>query len=145
MDWTAAAGKETERAANVFKAEKGGGDKKSECLVKWRSKEHFSVLRSPSVRRNSLTTRCGPHRIVRFLRSLERHKSKTMEGQEGRNPGTQERKDGMPESQLLKEPTNDGVGRGRVEANKSRVPDFDFWEPSPHWPFVQETRVLSLS
>ena len=84
------------------------------------------VLRSPSVRRNSLTTRCGPHRIVRFLRSLERHKSKTMEGQEGRNPGTQERKDGMPESQLLKEPTNDGVGRGTGRGAQEPRPRFRF-------------------
>ena len=45
-------GRKKKRSANVFKMEKEGGDKKPECLVKWRSKEHFSLLR-----RNSLTTR----------------------------------------------------------------------------------------
>ena len=57
-----------------------------------------------------------------FLRPLERHKSKTMDGR-GRN---EQRKDGMPESQLLKEPSNQGA-RG----SRSRVG-------------VQETGALSL-
>ena len=59
------------------------GDKKAECLVKWRFER---ALR----RRNSLTTRCGPHRIGFLLRPLERHKSKTMDGGAGRNPGSRE-------------------------------------------------------
>ena len=62
---------------------RGEGDKKAECLVKWRFER---ALR----RRNSLTTRCGPHRIGFLLRPLERHKSKTMDGGTGRNPGSRE-------------------------------------------------------
>ena len=63
---------------------RGEGDKKAECLVKWRFER--ALLR----RRNSLTTRCGPHRIGFLLRPLERHKSKTMDGGAGRNPGSRE-------------------------------------------------------
>ena len=62
---------------------RGKGDKKAECLVKWRFER---ALR----RRNSLTTRCGPHRIGFLLRPLERHKSKTMDGGAGRSPGSRE-------------------------------------------------------
>ena len=53
LEWSGQrARRKKKRSANVFKMEKEGGDKKPECLVKWRSKEHFSLLR-----RNSLTTR----------------------------------------------------------------------------------------
>ena len=102
------------------------GDKKAECLVKWRFER---ALR----RRNSLTTRCGPHRIGFLLRPLERHKSKTMDGGAGRNPGS-------------REGWNARVTTAQRTFQRREISIYGTHHSGrkPCRPIVQETRALSL-